>query len=121
MMIDEQALLINDAAIKVRINKVWEEVFEASGVVITQAKKFGFLGMAIIPNPNIHQMLVTIRLLDSQIDTFIADDLEYEEKRLMLNAKKQLTKMEVVAAALKENNRGDFDAAMKEMETQAAF
>lgn len=116
------ALLIDDAEIKARVNIVWEKVFHASNIVIVQAKKFGFLGMDIIPDPNIHQMLVTIRLLDDQIDTFVGDEnIEYGEERLMLNAKKQLAKMEIVAAALKANNREDFDTAIAELEGQAAF
>lgn len=121
-MDDKLALLIEDAEIKARVNKVWEDVFLASSVVIAQARKFGFLGMDIIPDPNIHQMLVTIRLLDDHIDTFIDhDELEYNEKRLMLNAKTQLTRMELVAAALKANNREDFDSAIAELENQAHF
>jgi hypothetical protein len=121
-MDDKLTLLIEDAAIKARVNVVWEKVFLASSIVIAQAKKFGFLGMDIIPDPNIHQMLVTIRLLDDQIDTFVDhEDVEYNEERLMLNAKKQLAKMEIVAAALKANNREDFDAAIAELEGQAAF
>lgn len=121
-MNDKLALLIDDAVIKARVNKVWEEVFLASSIVIVQAKKFGFLGMDIIPDPNIHQMLVTIRLLDDQIDTFVGhDEIAYDEERLMLNAKKQLTKMELVATALKANNREDFDSAIAELENQAHF
>lgn len=105
-----------------RVNKIWEKVFLSSAIAINHAKKYGFLGMEIIPNPNIHDILVTVRLLDEMIDTFICDDgLEYDEKRKMLNAKRQLTNMEVVAVALKDNNREDFDRAIKELETQAHF
>lgn len=121
-MDDNLNLLINDAAIKARVNKVWEEVFETTSIVITQSRKFGFLGMEIIPDPNIHQMLVTIRLLDNNIDTFIDnEELDYEEKRLMLNAKTALTKMESVANALTNNKREDFNIAIAELERQAPF
>lgn len=113
--------LFDDAIIKARVHKVWEEVFNASSIIVRHAKEYGFLGMTIIPDPNIHQMLVTISLLDAHIDTFLREAFDYDEKRLLLNAKKQLTQMEVVAAALSENNRSDFDVAMKGLEGQAAF
>lgn len=114
--------LLEDQAIKERVNKVWEEVFASSNVAIVHAKKYGFIGMEIIPDPNIHQILVSIRILDEMIDTFINENgLDYDEKRKMLNAKRQLISMELVAVALRENRREDFDRAIRELETQACF
>jgi pyruvate formate-lyase activating enzyme-like uncharacterized protein len=121
-MDDKNIPLLQDAAIKDRVNKVWEEVFASSNVAIVHAKRYGFIGMEIIPNPNIHQIMVSIRILDEMIDTFINENgLEYDEKRKMLNAKRQLTTMELVAVALREGRREDFDSAMNELETQACF
>ena len=47
--------------------------------------------------------------------------LQYEENRLILNAREQITRMEMVAAALKANDRDGFDEAIKKLEAQAAF
>jgi len=121
-MKNPEVLLLDDIKIQQRVAKVWAEVFLASSIVIDHSKKYGFLGMEIIPNPNIRQLLLSVRLLEEMIDTFINhEELEYEEKRLMLNAKKQLTMMNLVAAALTAGNHEDFNVAMNSLETQAAF
>lgn len=117
--------LFDDALIKEKVIKVWSGVFEASSRVLTHANNYGFRGMVIIPSPNIHEMLISLQIFSSIIDIFIASaeklNVDYEEIRLMLNAKEQITRMERVAAALKANNREDFDAALTSLEGQAAF
>lgn len=117
--------LFEDAAIKRKVTEVWSKVFEASNKVISHANNYGFRGMEIIPSPNIHGMLVAMQIFSSIIDILItsAEKLEvpYDEVRLMLNAKEQITRMERVAAALKANNRDDFNVALDALENQAAF
>ena len=117
--------LFSDAAIKQKVGKVWEKVFTASSKVIKHANNFGFLGMEIIPSPNIHEMLVAMQMLSSIIDILITNaeklGIEYEETRLMINAKEQITRMERLAAALVANNRDDYEQALASLEKQAAF
>lgn len=117
--------LFEDAAIKEKVLKVWGSVFQASSKVISHANNYGFLGMEIIPSPNIHEMLITLQIFSSIIDILITSaeklDVDYDEIRLMLNAKEQITRMERLAAALKANNRDDFDRALASLEEQAAF
>lgn len=117
--------LFEDIVIKQRVAVVWEKVFAASNKVISHANNYGFLGMGIIPSPNIHEMLITLQIFSSIIDILITNadklDVEYEETRLMLNAKEQITRMERLATALKANNRDDYEVALAALETQAAF
>ena len=83
--------------------------------------------MVLIPVPNIHQMLIVLQGLTSIIDVLLKSceseevGAAYDEIRLLLNAKKQLTTMEYVAVALKANNREDYDSALEELEAQAPF
>lgn len=127
MVTGEQAIqeLFQDAEIKKKVEEVWAKVFHAGNKVLQHAKQYGFLGMEIVPKPNIHEMMVSLQLFSALIDVLItnADSLgiEYDETRLMLNAKEQITRMERVAVALRANNRGDFEAAVKVLETQAPF
>lgn len=115
--------LYGDAVVQERVNKVWAEVFTASNQVLQHARTYGFLGMEVIPNPNVHQMLVTLQMLDALMDVILLrfEDLPYEEKRLIFNAKEQITRMERVAAALQENNSADFNEAIACLERQAVF
>ena len=43
--------------------------------------------------------------------------VDYDQTRLILNAKEQLTKMERVAAAINANNKKDFKLAIKDLES----
>lgn len=113
--------LLDDEIIKQRVVEAWEAVFSASNIVIQHAKHFRFDGM-LVANPNIHQLLVPVRLLEQWIDVFLSNEaMEYDQIRMMLNAKQQLLRMEIVAAALEADNREDFDRAMAEIENQAQF
>ena len=100
-----------------------EGEFAASNKVLVDEKRFGFLGMEAIPDPNIHQMMVLLRALNAALVSIPEEfgTLQYEENRLILNAREQITRMEMVAAALKANDRDGFDEAIKKLEAQAAF
>jgi hypothetical protein len=117
--------LFDDLLIKTRVEAVWSKVFESSNKVISQARNHGFLGMEIVPNPNIHMMLISLQAFTALIDIIITNaeafNVDYDATRLLINAKEQITRMEKVAAALKANNREDFDSAINEIERQAAF
>ncbi|MHB1299321.1 MAG: hypothetical protein ACYCY8_00450 [Burkholderiales bacterium] len=121
----EAATLLEDSDIKDKVIEVWSKVFEASNRVLKHANNFGFSLMEIVPSPNIHEMLAALQIFSSVLDILInhADKLgiEYEETRLMLNAREQLTRMERVAFALKANNKEDFDLSLAALEKQAAF
>lgn len=116
--------LLEDVAIKQKVTEVWEKIFAASSRVVIQAQHYGFSGMEL-PAPNIHEMLVRLQIFTSVIDILINHaeklNVSYDDTRLMLNAKEQLTRMERLAAALRANNRSDFEAAIRALENQAPF
>ena len=115
--------LIDDQAIKDKVQKLWELVFSASNKILVDEKRFGFTGIGVIPDPNIHQMIAVIRSIDEGLMTVLQEfsDLQYDETRLILNAREQISRMEVVAIALKLNNKELFDEAIKRLEEQATF
>lgn len=88
--------LFEDEIIKRKVTEAWGKIFDASHAVIKQAKKYGFTDM-VIPSPNIHEMLVQLQIFSSIIDILIVNasklNIAYEETRLMLNAKEQITRM----------------------------
>jgi hypothetical protein len=111
--------LFDDEDIKKQVIEVWATVFSASNIVIQHAKQFGFDGMVVVPNPNIHQLLVPVRLLSQWIEVFLCENMEYDQVRLMLNAKQQLLRMEMVAAALEAGDLENFNRTMEEIQNQA--
>jgi hypothetical protein len=103
------------------VERLWAAVFRVSAGVIVHAKKFGFSGMSDM-TPNIHDIMMYITFVESAIDALSNDkDAEYEDIRLLLNSKRQMTTLKFVAKALDQGDYQAFEKAMHELETQAAF
>ncbi|CAN7476557.1 hypothetical protein [Caballeronia sp. LjRoot31] len=120
---DDESLYAK-AAIREKVLDVWARVFKASNKVIQDAKNYGFLGMDVAPDPNIHTMLVSSKFL-AEIVTFLVDQAEQrddtESVRLLLNAKEQLLRLERLANELKANNEDGFNAVLSEINAQAVI
>lgn len=117
-------VLYEDADIRARVFSAWENTFTTSNRVLNQAKTYGFSLMGIAPDPNIHQMLLAIRVAEMTLDLIINSELlqdNYEDTRLLLNTREQIRKLERVAIALKDEDRVMFDSAIADLEEQCAF
>lgn len=115
-----------DPLIKSTVETAWAEVFKYSNKVIRDAGYFGFYGLEVIPNPNIHQMLASLSVVDSALDIMLTScaemvTLQYDATKMILNAKQQILNLENVANSLKAQNRDDFDRAMERLQKQAVF
>ena len=111
-----------DDGIKQKVEALWAGVFQASNRVLHQHDTFGFSGIEIIPSPNIHQMMNTLRVLGFVIDILVdkapEHNLDHGSVRQLLNAKQQISNMESVAAALKIGSRDDYEAAVAILDKQ---
>lgn len=80
--------------------------------------------MGVIPDPNIHQMRITLTAVESLLDMIIDhhfDKLEHDQARMAINAREQLRRMERIAIALQTNDEMEYDAAIAELEKQIAI
>jgi len=115
--------LADKKEIKERVDTAWRLVFKASSKVLRDANIYGFSLMEDAPDPNIHQMLVSLRVLD----VFLSEVAEYGEytdhdgMRLLLNAREQVRRMQNVAVAIKGEDQEAYEAAIAELEKQATF
>jgi hypothetical protein len=116
--------LYAQAEIREKVLAVWDRVFKASNKVIQDAKNYGFLGMDVAPDPNIHTLLVSSKFL-AEIVTFLVDQAEQRDDidsvRMLLNAKAQLLRLERLANELKANNEEGFNSVLSELNAQAVF
>ena len=103
----------------------WADVFATSNLVIRQSGLYGFNGIELIPNPNIHQMLASMSVVSVMLDKITEKldrvDLDPNDTRLLLNAKQQILRLEQVAAALLAKDENLYNQAIKELEKQATF
>jgi hypothetical protein len=115
--LDEQA--------KGKIFKAWEDVFQASNKVLQHSKAFGFSGISVIPDPNIHQMLRTLRYIGPMLTDIMESlkelELSPDDIRLMINAIEQIRRLEMVAMALIGNDEALFNEAIKDLDGQAVI
>lgn len=115
-MEEEKTSLSNDEGVSSRVTELWVQVMDASIKVLYQAQTYGFSLIEIIPDPNIHQMLFTMRSIESILDVIIDDnifgELNYEDIRKALNARESIRRMEQVVIALKADNKVDFEKAI---------
>lgn len=116
--------LMNDPRITRLVFDVWNEVFKASNEVLLHAERYGYSGMTIVPDPNIHGILEQVKVMSRSLDTLSVlanGGFDYDENRLLLNAREQMTRMERLALALTNDKRGDFDVELALMKSQAVF
>jgi hypothetical protein len=103
------------------VEALWDKVFQYSEVVLEHSRDFGFEGMHQ-PQPNIHQLVLYVGLLEGAIDVLTEDaNATPEEIRLMLNSRRRLGSIKAAAKALIRENQEDFDAAIKDLENVAPF
>lgn len=105
---------------RIRIEKIWAKVFESSNRIIFQHQKFGFQGVEQLPHPDVHMMVTQLKVFSALIDIILLD-LPYNEQRMLLNAKRQIANMELLAVAVSTNNQQDYQSAVEALERQAVF
>lgn len=110
---------MEDEAIRVLVLEVWGQVMHTGNRVIAQWTEHGYEEMGIVPDPNIHALLVEVRKLEEMMDKILASEhLDYSQSRMLINAKQQVLWMELLAAALTNDQRSDFDDVITKLKNQ---
>lgn len=121
---DDLSEFFGDQTIKDTVEEFWNEVFEASRKLIRDTKRFSFSEVEILPNPTVHQMLSTLSALDNMFEIALSPTnakLETELIRLIFNARQQILNMELIATALNNKDRDNYDYAVRRLQNQAIF
>lgn len=117
----ETITLADQTEVKTKVEELWARVFKNSNEVLHQHVKFGFDGVKN-GNPNIKQRLFQLSAIEAVFDLLLNNsavgNLDYEQQRQILNAKQQITNMEMLAAAVEANNQHDYQQAVESLEKQ---
>lgn len=112
-----------DSSIKLFVEQLWSKVFDASNKLIRDTKLFGFSEIEALPNPNVHQMLTALAVIDNVLDQIMTMDsngtVNIGDTRMLINAKQQIFNMTMIAAALKAKDRASYDEAVRRLHNQA--
>lgn len=81
--------------------------------------------MGVVPDPNIHQILATLTVIDGMLEVILtlshAGRVDVGNTRLIFNAKQQILTMEQIATALNNDDRKSYDEAVDRLKKQAPF
>jgi hypothetical protein len=106
-----------------KVEELWGKVCQQIITAIKITKKFSFDDIGHLPNPSIGELLERLRVFDDVVSLLLDHaevfDLDYTQKRQLLNCKQLVNNMERLASAIDGENQADYEAAIKELEQQA--
>lgn len=104
------------------IDEVWETVCRTCNKLIQDTKIFDFFEIGIIPNPNIHDMVkylvVVDRVLDSILELIECNELDDIDTRLIFNSKQQIFNMKQMATAIIKNDSNAYEEYLHKLRNQ---
>jgi hypothetical protein len=107
-------------AISDQVEKIWAEIFGTANKILQVHVKFGFSEFAAKIDPSVDDILLSLKVVESLLDTlYTSGTLEYSESRMVHNAKQQIWLVQCIAEALKNGNEEDYTAAIKKLGDQA--
>lgn len=109
---------VSEATLK--IEKVWGEVLRVTDRLLLAHHKFGFGKIQENVSPTIEDMLESLRLLEVILDA-VANHLDPEDQRVVINAKQAIINVEEVNLALKGNDQDAYELSMRRISNQAPF
>jgi hypothetical protein len=104
------------------VEKAWSGIFQVVNKVIASHEHFGFELIESKINPSLTDILRSLKVLEAILDTLIAENgIGYDLYRMVVNAKQQITLIELVAVALKYKREDDYNEAIAKLCNQAQF
>ncbi len=113
-----QAEQVSEATSK--IEQIWGEVLRVTDRLLQAHHKFGFSNIQANVSPTIEDMLESLRFLEMILDA-VANHLDPEDQRIVINAKQAIINVEEVNLALKSNDQDAYTTSMRRINNQAPF
>lgn len=108
------------AKISEQIEEIWSEVLDVANNVLKVHAKFGFTQFAENISPSLEDILLSLQVVESMLDTVGASGtLEYSETRKVGNAKQQILWIQTIGNALKYGNQEDYEASISKLGGQS--
>lgn len=110
------------AEIADQVELIWAEVLAVANNVLQVHAKFGFTEFAKNISPSLEDILLSLQVVESMLDTVGASGtLEYSETRKVGNAKQQILWIQTIGNALKYGNQTDYAASIAMLGRQSKF
>jgi hypothetical protein len=106
-------------AISDQVEEVWAGVIQVADHVVQAHAKFGFAHFADKIHPSLEDILLSLQVVESILDTVSATgNLDYSETRKVGNAKQQILWIQAIGNALKYGNETDYLDAIRKLGAQ---
>lgn len=103
-----------------QVEAVWLEVIKVADNILKVHAKVGFEQFADRISPSLDDILLSLKVVESMLDTIWASDtLDYSETRIIGNAKQQILWIQTIGSALKFGNETDYLASIGKLSKQS--
>lgn len=106
---------------KHKVEELWTRTFVYSNKIIEKVQKLGFKRLGEMVTPNVEEMLITLQIMSAVFEILGAHADDGDETRLLLNARQQILRMEMLVSTWKAGDQDEFDKVVCELERQAQF
>ena len=106
---------------KHKVEELWARTFAYSNKIIGKVQKLGFNRLGEMVTPNVEEMLITLQIMSAVFEVLGAHSDDDEETRLLLNARQQILRMELLVSTWKAGDQNEFTKVVGELERQAQF
>lgn len=116
---DNELLSVEDT--KHKVEELWSRTFAYSNKIIEKVQKLGFKRLGEMVTPNVEEMLITLQIMSAVFEVLGAHADDEDETRLLLNARQQILRMELLVSTWKAGDQEEFNKVVCELERQAQF
>lgn len=106
---------------KHKVEELWARTFEYSNRIIGKVQKLGFTRLGEMVTPNVEEMLISLQMLNAVFEVLGAHADDEGENRMLLNARQQILRMELLVSTWKAGDQVEFNKVVEELERQAQF
>lgn len=102
------------------IENIWEDIYKSSSKVVETHTKFGFTAFVKNMNPKIEDIILSLRVIESMLDTLgNSANMQYSDSRIIFNCKQQILLLQEVAVALQNDDKDFYELSMGKLKNQS--
>lgn len=106
--------------ISAEVEEIYGKIFESTNKILTAHVKFGFTGIAANIHPKLEDMLLSLSVISSLLDSVSSSvKFNHSEERVLLNSRQMIWLVEGVVLALKSDSEQGYEDAIGLMRKQA--
>lgn len=109
----------NGDAIQHIVSTAWDRIIGVINKILEVHHEFGFESFKARMNPSVDEVIENLAFIEFVITTFLDRDvLDHDQTKAVLNSKQCVLYLQRLAAALKNKDKEEYDAAINDLRNQ---